>query len=178
MTRRETTGRIRAQAAEDWTTCGVVPAFALRCTPEQVTAKLGAAWTEDVEDGLGPVLLMGLEQDGVSRFVLVASAAPDGPSGIVVEVDAAVDFWSARWDILRALGLTSADIDDEGWFVSWGTRTAQPTVGTVWRLWRQDDHGNVVQVRDFRSKDSADAARARFASGGHRQTYWVEPVDT
>ena len=47
----------------------------------------------------------------------------------------------------------------------------------LWRLWRQDDHGNEVPIRDFADKGDAEAACQRFNDGMHHQTYWVARVE-
>lgn len=47
---------------------------------------------------------------------------------------------------------------------------------TVWRLWRMDDHGNEVVVRDYPTREEADAACAEFHARGHHQHYWVAEV--
>lgn len=45
-----------------------------------------------------------------------------------------------------------------------------------WRLWRQDDHGNEVLVRDFDDRAAAERARDEFVARGHHQHYWVEEL--
>jgi hypothetical protein len=167
-------GPVQCQAPGDWVPCRLVPLCALNCSVEHISAKLGGDWTEDVEDGLGRVLLMALAQDGSSRYVLSASAEPEALGGIVVEADANVDPVAACQSILRALGLTSADFTDP-WYVTWSHRPgARADAGEPrWTLWRQDDHGNVVAVRDFSTREAAAAECARLEAAGHRQTYWV-----
>jgi hypothetical protein len=47
---------------------------------------------------------------------------------------------------------------------------------TLWRLWRQDDHGTQVPVRDFATREEAERARDEYEAKGHHQHYWVEAV--
>lgn len=45
----------------------------------------------------------------------------------------------------------------------------------VWRVWRQDYHGNEFPVATFKSREEADAACVRYSAQPHHQHYWVAP---
>ena len=90
--------------------------------PEQITQAFGWTWLRDVQPGLGAVRVIGLAQDGRSRFVLVASDHRPN-DGIVVEADASVDPWRARWDILRA-SVSRPQMYFHSWMATWTGRSA------------------------------------------------------
>jgi hypothetical protein len=43
------------------------------------------------------------------------------------------------------------------------------------RLWRQDDNGNRVLIREYADREAAELARDEMQARGHKQLYWVEP---
>lgn len=45
-------------------------------------------------------------------------------------------------------------------------------------LWRQDDHGNTFSVRTYPTEQAALEAQKKFEARGHKQTYWVRPINT
>ena len=47
---------------------------------------------------------------------------------------------------------------------------------TQYVLWRQDDHGNVFVVNRFHSRQQADRECQRYQRRGHKQHYWVAPL--
>ena len=49
--------------------------------------------------------------------------------------------------------------------------TAEPR---VWCVYRQDDHGNVFDVKHELRRSDADAMVEALTASGHKQTYWVE----
>jgi len=51
----------------------------------------------------------------------------------------------------------------------------KPTArGPRWELWRQDDNGNRVVIRELAEEAVAISELARFESLHHKQTYWIE----
>jgi hypothetical protein len=44
----------------------------------------------------------------------------------------------------------------------------------MWRIYRQDDNGNVFEVAHYVSEAAALEAAERFESQSHKQMYWVE----
>lgn len=169
-------GRLQVQAPEEWVPCDLVGAFGLSCTAEYVAQRLGATWLEEYEPGLGPTAVIMLARDGESRYALVASGL-DYIHDVMVEARRELDPWTVQWEVLGALGLTTADIAERGWYASWSLPAHTPARqdGAEWRLWRQDDHGNVVAIRDFVTRDGAERARRMFTARGHGQIYWVAP---
>ena len=171
---------ISLQSPEDWTPPDLlIPIGTIDRTPEQVTDTVGWPWVRDIEPGLGPVRLMGLAYDGQSRYVLMSSDHRPN-DGIVIEADASVDPWLARFEVLRALRLTTADLLSHSWLATWVPSKfgagAPAASATRWRLWRQDDHGNRFIVRDFTIRKDAEEACGRFNAGIHHQHYWLEVV--
>jgi hypothetical protein len=163
---------IEVQRPEDWKAVPLVSTLELTCTREHVDRRLGGPeWVFDDSEGLGPRRFIGLRRGGVSRYVLGISDFDD-IKGVFVEADMAIDQWTVRWEILHLLGLTSADIAAER-FGSRREPVLEEAAGE-WQLWRQDDHGNVVAVRQFVTRDEADSARDLLDRQGHPQAYWVE----
>jgi hypothetical protein len=56
-------------------------------------------------------------------------------------------------------------------------RTDVTTSSQRWRVMRQDDNGNVFVVAVVANEDAARSAAAEYEARGHKQMYWVEPVD-
>lgn len=50
--------------------------------------------------------------------------------------------------------------------------------GTIWRLMRQDDNGNIFQVGEDLT-DSIEAQRLleEYKVKGHKQDYWLEKIN-
>ena len=46
-----------------------------------------------------------------------------------------------------------------------------------WRVFRQDDNGNVFVVAEVDNEAAARALAAQYEARGHKQTYFVESVD-
>ena len=44
------------------------------------------------------------------------------------------------------------------------------------RVLRQDDNGNVVEVAAVDTRAAADALAAAYEARAHKQLYWVEPA--
>jgi hypothetical protein len=43
-----------------------------------------------------------------------------------------------------------------------------------WELWRLDDNGNRLLIRDFADRSAAEKELAHFEALHHKQTYWLE----
>jgi hypothetical protein len=43
-------------------------------------------------------------------------------------------------------------------------------------VWRQDDHGRRFEVRRGLSRADAERLVGELESGGHKQSYWLEPT--
>lgn len=54
----------------------------------------------------------------------------------------------------------------------------QQTPCQRFEVWRLDDNGNTFRVATFGTRIEAEARIAELAAGGHKQTYWIEAVET
>ena len=72
-------------------------------------------------------------------------------------------------ELLRLLGLSETDL-------SW--RHPEVETPAAWAMWRQDDpaHKYLVQIVGF--EEGARLLAARLEAAGHKQTYWVERVES
>jgi hypothetical protein len=48
---------------------------------------------------------------------------------------------------------------------------------TLWVVWRQDDNGNQYEVSRLPTRAEAEELAATMEARGHKQIYWVAPVD-
>ena len=49
-------------------------------------------------------------------------------------------------------------------------------VSTKYVVKRQDDHGNVFEVKSFDDRDQADKFCKELTAKGHKQMYWVKGI--
>jgi len=57
-------------------------------------------------------------------------------------------------------------------------RTTPGSEPRSWVVWRQDDHGNRVEVARHAARADAEEQVAALESRGHKQTYWVSQAGT
>jgi len=72
-------------------------------------------------------------------------------------------------EVLRLLGLSEADL-------SW--RHPEVETPAAWGIWRQDDHGHKYLVQIVGFEEGARLLAARLEAAGHKQTYWVQRVES
>jgi hypothetical protein len=46
-----------------------------------------------------------------------------------------------------------------------------------WAVFRQDDHGHRALVRQTEDRAEAERLLAEYEARGHKQTYWIEPIE-
>ena len=51
------------------------------------------------------------------------------------------------------------------------------TTAARWQVRRLDDNGNEFEVTRVATRAEAEAIAAAFEARGHKQSYWVAPVD-
>lgn len=62
-----------------------------------------------------------------------------------------------------------------------GNRTFRFTGKTdlkKWKLLRLDDNGNSFVVAEYKTHSEAQDAQRSYEKKGHKQTYWVEKIET
>ncbi|MBI4451278.1 hypothetical protein HY642_04855 [Candidatus Woesearchaeota archaeon] len=47
----------------------------------------------------------------------------------------------------------------------------------LWSVWRQDDNGNAVLVKDALPREQALSLVEQYQQQGHKQLYWAEPQE-
>ena len=131
-----------------------------------IPVHLRIEFRQEIEDGVGRVLLAPCTVD--DRPVLLI-ARPDAPEGErLVELHVLPDdleWRRARAAVCAAFGVAVADLPDDG------AGLPDPP----WTLLRLDDNGNEIEMRDYLLESRAEAARRIYEARGHKQTYSIRP---
>lgn len=147
----------------------------------------------DAREQLGPPHWVELPGDHVVDGQLFISGPPAPERGWVFEAPCGLQFVARQWffqnqsgdeeryeleleatcrsELEHALGhlpLTARII---------GFDSACPDPRTGWAVTRQDDNGQVATIGLYPARASAECIVSTLASGGHKQTYFVERVE-
>jgi hypothetical protein len=151
-----------------------LPLVSLRKSRSFLTGALGQPQAREVEsDGIGPYDLWAMRFPcGLEVLLLAFHRAPDfsplspDDAGSVVLESSSVDWAHIAAHLPFDVGELSVWTPDR--------RLPGPC---DWTVMRQDDNGNVFEVRSCSSSCEAEALARELESHGHKQTYWVTTRD-
>lgn len=135
--------------------------------PKQISDRTGLVFEQSNGD-LGPMdALAGLSRSGMPFGLYRLLNAPIQGHTTIVVSDQITDITQALEDVLESLGVLTSEL-----------RSMHPSFQFHdYKLWRQDDNGNVAEVEAFNSRSDASIAARHYSELGHKQHYWVERCD-
>lgn len=146
---------------------------ALRYPAAELEQRLNVSFMEDIEEGVGPFKAMGFQTPRGRRFCIRQYLKVPEKRAVVVTCLHDQHFCTDLDDVLESLDMDLSDV-----FVIDSKLVISDEVLLVpHTLWRGDDNGARVFIETFPCRASASKRMRAFEAAGHKQVYWIEPLD-